>query len=249
MNLSSVYSEIKQYLSISDENFDLEKIVNLYFKSEPDENKLELLADILNFVNHFSMFKDVIPFMNSLYDCIKNSIEFTTDSLKDFEELLIKNSLMRFVQEYIDYSKLTHKRKILKFLSDSLEKLQVQPLIINLGLLLKPMYQDQKYLEYLANIKEIEVHYILDNEVVTQIKTQIDNWLNSQLISLDNQQVVKKNLKHEFEALVLKYDINPDEDIYKQLQVEIMEMFSLKLTLISLSEYVSDGSLEPMPIK
>ncbi len=249
MNLSSVYSDIKQFLSISDENFDLEKTINLYFKSEPDENKLELLADILSFINYFSMFKEIRPFMNSLYNCINNTIEFTTDSMKDFEELLIKNSILHFVQEYIDYSQLTHKRKILRFLSDSLEKLQVQPLIINLGLLLKPMYQDREYLDHLDKIKETEVKYILDNEAEIQIKEQIDNWLRSRNINLDNQEEVKEHLKHEFDSLVFKYNINQNNEIYKRLQMEILEMLSMKLALISLTILTSDDSLEPIPIK
>ncbi len=249
MNLSSVYSDIKQFLSISDENFDLEKNINLYFKSEPDENKLELLADILSFINYFSMFKEIRPFMNSLYNCINNTIEFTTDSMKDFEELLIKNSILHFVQEYIDYSQLTHKRKILRFLSDSLEKLQVQPLIINLGLLLKSMYQDREYLDHLDKIKETEVKYILDNEAEIQIKEQIDNWLRSRNINLDNQEEVKEHLKHEFESLVFKYNINQNNKIYKRLQMEILEMLSMKLALISLTILTPDDSLEPIPIK
>jgi len=249
VNLSSVYSDIKQFLSISDENFDLEKNINLYFKSEPDENKLELLADILSFINYFSMFKEIRPFMNSLYNCINNTIEFTTDSMKDFEELLIKNSILHFVQEYIDYSQLTHKRKILRFLSDSLEKLQVQPLIINLGLLLKPMYQDREYLDHLDKIKETEVTYILDNEAEIQIKEQIDNWLRSRNINLDNQEQVKEHLKHEFDSLVFKYNINQNNKIYKRLQMEILEMLSMKLALISLTILTSDDSLEPIPIK
>ena len=249
MNLSSVYSDIKQFLSISDENFDLEKTINLYFKSEPDENKLELLADILSFINYFSMFKEIKSFMNSLYNCINNTIEFTTDSMKDFEELLIKNSILHFVQEYIDYSQLTYKRKILKFLSDSLEKLQVQPLIINLGLLLKPMYQDREYIDHLDKIKETEVKYILDNEAEIQIKEQIDNWLRSRNINLNNQEEVKEHLKHEFDSLVFKYNINQNNEIYKRLQMEILEMFSMKLALISLTILTSDDSLEPIPIK
>jgi len=249
VNLSSVYSDIKQFLSISDENFNLEKTINQYFKSEPDENKLELLADILSFINYFSMFKEIKPFMNSLYNCINNTIEFTTDSMKDYEELLSKNSILHFVQEYIDYSQLTYKRKILKFLSDSLEKLQIQPLIINLGLLLKPMYQDREYLDHLDKIKETEVKYILDNEAEIQIKDQIDNWLKSRNINLDNQEQVKEHLKHEFDDLIFKYNINQNNEIYKRLQMDILEMFSMKLALISLTILTPDDSLEPIPIK
>ncbi|GAI44338.1 unnamed protein product [marine sediment metagenome] len=146
MNLSSVYSEIKHLLSITDENFDLEKVINHFFNTEPDENKLEIVGDILNFVNKFSMFQDIKPFMGSLYRCITNTLEIKADSIYDFEDLLTKNAIMHFVQEHINYSKINQKDQVLKYLTDSLEKLETQPLIMNLGILIKPMYKDREYL-------------------------------------------------------------------------------------------------------
>ena len=38
MDLSSIYSEVKDLLSISDENFNLERIINQYYKTESDGN-------------------------------------------------------------------------------------------------------------------------------------------------------------------------------------------------------------------
>ena len=111
MDLSGVYSEVKQLLSISDENFDLEKNINHYYGSEPDENKLEILGDILSFINKFSIFRDIKPFMNSLYTCINNTLGIKTESVFNFKELLLKNSIIHFVQEYINYSKINQKDK------------------------------------------------------------------------------------------------------------------------------------------
>ncbi|GAG96508.1 unnamed protein product, partial [marine sediment metagenome] len=84
MNLSSVYSEIKQLLSIADQNFELEKKINQCFNTEPNENKLEIVGDILNFVNKFSMFQEIKPLMGSLYRCITNTLEIKPDSIYDF---------------------------------------------------------------------------------------------------------------------------------------------------------------------
>jgi len=55
VDLSSIYSEVKQLLSVSDENFDLETNVNHYYNSEPDENKLEIISEILSFINKFTI--------------------------------------------------------------------------------------------------------------------------------------------------------------------------------------------------
>ena len=249
MNLNSVYSEIKQFLSISDKCFDLEQNINYHFNAEPDENKLEIVGDILSFVNKFSLFREIKPFMNSLYTCINNTLEIKPESVLDFEQLLIKNSIFYFIQKYINYSKISQKDQVLQYLTDSLEKLQAKPLIINLGLLLKPMYKDQAYLNNLKNIEGVDVTYELLNETEIQIKNEIDNWLKSQKISLDNQEELKIQLKKELERLFIKYNLSKDSDKSNNLQLEVMEMLTLKLTMLSLMEHVPDDSFEPIPIK
>ncbi|MBY8987847.1 MAG: hypothetical protein KGD61_05285 [Candidatus Lokiarchaeota archaeon] len=103
---------------------------------DSDSLKMEILSKITQFINYFSIFKNVKPFMNSVYYCIETTLEIGVESVSDFKELLVKNALMRFVQEYIDYAQITQKRQILRLLSDSFDKLQIQPIIINLGLLL-----------------------------------------------------------------------------------------------------------------
>jgi hypothetical protein len=248
VDLTSIYSELKCLLSIPDKDFDLEKNLNICYKKEPDENKLEILGDILSFVNNFSMFKDIKPFMNSLYTCIKNSLEIKPKSIFDYEELLVKSTVMHFVQEYINYSKITQKDQVLEFLTDSLEKLQTQPLITNLGLLIKPMYQDQTYIKKLEKLKEVEVRYNLDN-VDLQIKQNIDKWLETQEISLDNQEILKKSLIKKFENLIYEHNLTLDSDKSKKLKIEALEMLTMKLTMVSLMEHLPEDSFKPIPIK
>ena len=249
MNLSSVYSEIKQLLSISDERFDLEQLINRHLNTEPEENKLEIIGDILHFVNNFSMFKDIKPFMNSLYTCITKTLEIKSDSVYNFEELLVKNAILHFVQEHINYSKITQKNQVLKYLTDSLEKLEIQPLIMNLGLLIKPMYEDESYISNLNNIKEVEVSYNLTNGTEIQIKSEIDNWLKIQEINLDKQEELQEKLSEELDRLLSKYNLSNASEKSKKLHIEALEMLNMKLTMLSLMEQVSDDSYEPIPIK
>jgi len=249
VDLSSVYSEVKQLLSIPDENFDLEQNINQYYNSEPDENKLEIIGDILSFINKFSMFKEIIPFMNSLYTCINKTLEIKSESIFDFEDLLVRNSIMHFVQEYIDYSKITQKDQVLKLLSDSLEKLEIEPLIMNLGLLLKPMYQDQAYIRNLQNLNEVEISYTSSNGVDIQIKQEIDTWINSKDINLDSQDELREHLTQEFENIITKYNLPLDSKKAQKLKIEVMEMLTMKLTMLSLMEQIPDDSFEPIPIK
>jgi len=249
MDLSSIYSEIKQTLSISDENFDLERNINRIFKSEPEENKLEIVGDILSFITKFSLFKEIKPFMSSLYSSINSTLEIRLDNVFDFEELLIKNSIMHFIQEYINYSQLTQKDQVLEYLTDSLEKLQTQPLIMNLGLLLKPVYEDITYLNKLKKVNPIEVTYNLNNETELQIKKDIDTWLKSQSINLENQEGLKEQLNIEFNRLLLKYNLTKESEKSKKINLEVMEMLTMQLTMLSLMDHISDDSLDPIPIK
>jgi hypothetical protein len=249
LNLDAIYNEVKQLLSISDSNSDLEQNINHYYKREPDENKLEILGDILSFVDKFSMFSDIKPFMNSLYTCINNTLEIRPECVYDFEELLMKNSIYHFVNQYINYSKITQKDQVLDFLTGSLEKLKKQPLITNLGLLLKPMYQDQKYLDDLERLKEIEVDYHSNNNVDIKLKQQIDKWLATQIIDLNKQDELKNSLQKEFQNLISKYDLGINSEKAKKLEIDVLEMLAMRLTMESLMEHMQEDSFEPIPIK
>ena len=249
MNLSSVYFEIKQLLSITDDNFDLENLINHFFNKEPDENKLEIVGDILSFINKFSMFQDIKPFMGSLYKCITNTLEIKPDSIYDFEDLLTKNAIMHFIQEHINYSNITQKDQVLKYLADSLEKLETQPLIMNLGILIKPMYKDQEYLNNQKRTEEIGVSYDVINDSEIQFKTDVDSWLKRQDINLDGQEELTARLLIELDRLFSKYNIQKTSEESKKLNLEAIEMLNLKLTMLSLMDHIPDDSIEPIPIK
>ena len=246
MDFESKYFEIKQFLSVSELEFNLDKKIDKNFDS--DTLKMEILSKITQFINYFSIFKNVKPFMNSVYYCIETTLDIRVESVSDFKELLVKNALMRFVQEYIDYAQLTQKRQILKVLSDSFDKLQIQPIIINLGLLLKPMYQDKAYLDRANNTKEVEISYSLFDEIEIKIKTIIDDWLKTQVITLSNQDKIRTELRKKYEDLASDFKIILNSDFYLNLFTDVMEMLSMRLAMLSLMESISDDSFEPIPI-
>ena len=246
-DLGSQYSEIKSFLSIPDDRFDLEETINETFKSESEDKKLYVLGKVLNFIANFAMFKEIKPFMNSVFICVKKTLEIKTQNLGDYDELLIKNSLMRFVQEYITYSNLSQKEEILNFIARSFEKLQLQPLIINLGLLLKPMYSDNEYLNKIKDYEEIEVTYILNDENEVIIKKEIDKWLETQELNLENQSAMREQLLEKYDQLVGEYNLSKESKSYQKLIKEVEEMLAMRLTVMSLMESI-DESFEPIPI-
>ena len=247
MDFESKYIEIKQFLSVSELEFNLDKKIDELFDS--DSLKMEILSIINQFINYFSIFKNIKPFMNSVYYCIETTLDIGAESVSDFKELLVKNTLMMFVQEYIDYAQLTQKRQVLKVLSDSFDRLQIQPLIINLGLLLKPMYQDKAYLDRLNDVKDVEISYSFFDGIEVKIKTNIDEWMKAQVITLSNQDKIKTELRKKYEDLATNYKIIKDSEVYLKLYAEVMEMLSMRLTMISLMGSISGDSLAPVPIK
>ena len=242
MDTTFKLSEIKDFLSISDDRFDLNHTINTW----SDDKKLLVLNKVLSFINHFSMFKDSRPFMNSVYICVKKTLEIEAD-IDDYDELLIKNSIMRFVQEYISYSNLSQKEAILNFIADSFGVLKLQPLIINLGLLLKPMYKDEEYLKKLQSCEEIEVSYMCNDEDEIELKKQIDNWLETRNISLDSQDNLKIELKQIYDNIIVQFNIPKESETYLTLLREVNEMLAMRLTVLSLMDM--DDSLEPVPIQ
>ena len=243
MDLESKYSEIRTLLAINDGKFDLDQVISGW----PEDKKLAVLDKVLNFVQNFYMFKELKPFMNSVYICIKKTLEIQAD-INDYEELLVKNAIMRFLQEYITYSNLSQKEEVLNFLAQSLGKLELQPLIINLGLILKPMYSDEDYLNKIKDYEEIEVSYILNDENEIKIKREIDKWLESQYISLNNQDELKIKLKEVYDRLVSSFNLSMESERYTKILKEVNEMLAMKLTVLSLMNSVNE-SLEPIPIK
>ena len=242
MDTTFKLSEIKDFLSISDDKFDLNHTINTW----SDDKKLLVLNKVLSFINNFSMFKDSIPFMNSVYICVKKTLEIEAD-IDDYDELLIKNSIMRFVQEYISYSNLSQKEAILNFIADSFGVLKLQPLIINLGLLLKPMYKDEEYLKKLQSCEEIEVSYMCNDEDEIELKKQIDIWLEARTISLDSQDNLKIELKQIYDNIIVQFNIPKESETYLTLLREVNEMLAMRLTVLSLMNI--DDSLEPVPIQ
>ncbi len=247
MSFQNKYSEIQKFLSIPADKFDIEQIVNDNFES--DDLKLNILGKILGFIYYFSPFKDNRAFMNSVYLCVKKTLEIKLVTIEDFEELLVKNSLMRFIQEYIDYAKIGQKEQVLNFLADSFERLGLQPLILNLGILLRPMYNDQSYINKVTQLEEVEVAYMLDDGVAVEIKRVIYAWLEGQEIDLDKQDEVTEELKMEFNKLVEEHNLSKESKTYNTLLSEVIEMLSMKLTMLSLMDTLDDSSFEPIPIR
>lgn len=247
MDIESYLMGIKKYLWIPFEDDTLKMILEK--KSLPNVDKIKILERIEYFIQLFDLFKNNQAFMKGIYFCIKKALNINFESIEDIDELLIKTTLMYLIQQYINYAHLSQKEQILNFLASSLEKLDMQPLFLNLGLLVKPMYADEGYIQKLENLEEVEVEYILNEELELHVKQEIDKWLDSQIIDLTNQDDIIEDLENIFNELINACSIEKESQKCKDLYCEVMEMYALKLTLLSLEDPFQEDSLKPIPIK
>jgi hypothetical protein len=245
--ISASYQKLKTFLSIPNDNRELERIIDRLNFS--DEFLLQILEKINEFINYFAMFNDIEPFMKSLFITIKKSFEFKIDSIEDFQQILIRNTLTRLIQEYLTYSKTHNEQKVLGYLTDSLQKLQIRPLLMNLGLIVKPMYEDEEYVEKVKDYEEVEVTYVLNDEEEIGVKKQIDNWLETQEISLNRQDQLEQKLDEKFSSLINQCDIDQESEKCDKLWTEVLEMLRMKLTVASLMDGLEETGPEPISIK
>ena len=256
--------EIQAFLSIPDEKFRLNEVLQRNFHSVQIQSII--LNRITNYLYKFQLFKDIAPFMDVVYKHLYGTLEVNIANLDDFEYILIKTTLTGFVQDYVNFLNVHDKDTVYDFLTQSFGKLGIEALIINLGLLLKPFYQEQAILaesrtievEPEAEVEEVklaeiaeeieEVQILVDNSTML-IKEAVNDWISSQKLDLDNQTELREKLTIFFDDMAEIYDIEKNSDIYNMLLMEVNEMLSLQLTVISLMDSFSDTSFRPVPIK
>ena len=243
-------------MDISDENFDLKHLLLSNFQSTQIQSVI--LNRVLNFIYKFQMFREIKTFMDAVYKHIYNTLEVKDTNLNEFEYILIKTTLTGFIQDYVNYMSLYDKERVFEFLTQSFGRLSLEPLIINLGLLLKPIYQEQDDQLISINSEDTRITAkvelgetdvgILNNNDTVLIKEAVNDWLEIQILDLNAQDEIREKLKVFYNDMAEIYDIKKDSDLYRMLLIDIMEMLSLKLTVMSLMESISDSSFKPVPI-
>jgi len=245
---SLIFEAIQDFLGLPNEFYDLEDILIDNFKS--DEHRLLILESIYNFVHLFQMFKSVKPLMKSIYKCIQKTLDHEVEKIEEYKELLLRTTLFRLLEEFMSYKKISQKEKVLEYLLESLERLQLQPLIINLGLMVKPIYEDLEYVNKIESLEAVEISYVIGDNEELDIKEKMDKWISEQKLDLDRQEELKRELIKIFKELTNTHKISEGTKQFDRLQSEVVEMMTLKFTVLSLMESVEDfDDVAPIPIK
>lgn len=246
MEMELILEAIQDFVGLPDDLYDLEDLIKK--KSDQAELRLSILECVYNFIHLFQMFKNIKPLMRSVYKCVQKTLDHDLEEVNDYSELLLRNTLFRLLQELLAYKALHQKDMILQYLLESLEKLQLQPMIINLGLMVKPIYQDINYVKKIESLEAVEISYILGNEQEIDLKEQIDTWISQQTLDLDKTDEIKQQLIEKYDEIIDEYKIAKGTKDYKRILNEIVEMLNLKLTVMSLMNSVADD-IQPIPIK
>ncbi len=205
------------------------------------------VAILSEFVRYFAIFQTLGPLRLEVHRCIVEAIKMA-EKVLDLGELLQKSILLRIVEIYIENSGLGQKEKILNILSTSLETLAPGPLFLNLGLLVRPVFQQESYQRTQKEQEEREIVYSVEYKTVSngdfEIKQAMDKWIKAQRIDLDAQDKMKRALNEKFQEECARRKVPARDDLLFQVQ----EMLNMQLTIASLQMSLGEEDLTPTPI-
>jgi hypothetical protein len=194
------------------------------------------------------MFRNLKELLKVIKETITQSFDMS-ENVNDFGDMLVKSILLRIIEIYLENSKImADKEKILKTLSTSLEVLAPSALIINLGLMVKPIFSDPTYLEKKSKEDQVSINVVDRSDIALKIKSSIDQWIKSQTLNIDMQDEIKDKMVKEFIDLSKKFGLESTSPHYQQILLESTEMLNMQLTAISLMMDFGDEDLSPQPI-
>lgn len=239
-------NNISQFLEIPSTDHSVFDRLTKKFPKASDQQALA--TDLYQFLKYFDMFRNLKELLKVLKDTILSTFDLA-ESVSDYKEGLLKSILLRIIEIYIDYAKYSDKDKILKTLSQSLEILAPSALIINLGLMVKPVFTDAAYLETRQKEEAVLIVAVNASEVGLKIKAEIDKWIKMQQLNVDFQDEIRANLCIEFDKVAQKFNFDKSRKEYSQIKNECIEMLNMQLTMLSLTMEIGDEDLSPQPIQ
>ncbi len=236
---------IRNFLELSDKDRRISENLEEIFK---DKTEIDQAIKIIGeFVNYFNLFNDLKFLKKEIVDCILGTLEICTNN-KELMDSLLKTTLFRILEIFLDHSKIQgDKDKIIKTLSLSLEILAPSALIINLGMIAKPVFQDEDYQAQKA-LEAEEIEKIDHSVIADAIKAEVSNWIEMQQLNLEKQKELTDHVEIMVARLAAEQGLATETEQYYNLVLESKEMVNLKLTAMSLLMDFGDEDLSPQPL-
>ena len=222
-------------------------VANLQERFSDPGKQQKIVEHMKDFLRYFDMFKGITALFQELTDILKGSFEIC-EKVEDYPDLLMKSILLRIIEIYIDHSPYQDKEKILKTLAVSFEILAPSALIINLGLMAKPIFTDPEYLTGKKKDTVIEIKKVDNSALAQKLKNSIDSWIRQQNLNPEFQEQHLIDLITHFETIAAELGLNPETPEFNNLLLESQEMVNMQLTAMSLMMDFGDEDLSPQPI-
>lgn len=229
----SIINHISEFLNVESANSSISKYIEKNFTSVEEKEKAARI--VMDFILYFAPFRSLLPLRDIVYQTLLETLN-RAKTLKELEDLLLIDILLRIIEIYIINSQLTDKRKIISTLARSLLGLAPSALILNLCTIVKPIFSQSNYLTNLnRKIENVEEE---DDDNIKQIKVKIENWIkNLKLQSKDIKKIedLKKKVNKQASKYAKEFKLNKDSDEFNQILKEAQDMLEITLTAISLA--------------
>ncbi|MCP4761697.1 MAG: hypothetical protein GY870_07945, partial [archaeon] len=122
-----------------------------------DRTISEGMLKTVQFISYFNKYLKDSEFKTQIYKIIESTYEIC-EKVDDLPDLLLKTSALNFIDIYINFSDISAniKESMLNVLGGSFGELLPGPQILNLCLMVEPVFKNESYLNNKNKIEEVE---------------------------------------------------------------------------------------------
>jgi hypothetical protein len=204
-----------------------------------DKNDIVKITDNTHkFLDKFGSFLKNTEFKKQVFKIIQNSYTLC----ETVEELprILENTSINYLTEILLKTK-SKTKDVQSILGNSFKNLLPGPQILTLSLLVDSVFNDEVSLKEFKNSEEFQVNYTDRNsKIETEIKLELDAWIQSLEIDLGRQDEFINNLKLGFKNLATQKGIDINSQLFSDLETQCVEMLTMQFISASLMEEIDN---------
>ena len=229
----SILNQIGEFLDVESANSSISKYLEKNFVSVEEREKAA--RAVLDFILYFAPFRDILPLREIIYQSLLETLN-RAKNLKELNDILLIDILLRIIEIYIINSQLSDKKKIIATLSRSLLGLAPSALIINLCTIIKPIFSQSNYTPH--KDRKMEIMEDKEDDTVKRIKLKIENWIRNlglQPKDLNRIEDLKKKVNKQVSNYAREFKLDESSNDFNQILKEAQDILDITLTAISLA--------------
>lgn len=218
---------------------------------EEEKNIIETLVETKKYINYFGSYLEEQEFKIRIFKIIKLSFEICENS-NDLADILMKTSIINLMETYINYSALSGaaKEAVLKILGETFSSGKFSPpvQIIQVCIMVAPIFNDKVYIRDKGQYEEEIIYEVESVDIELKIKNQMDSWIKSLDINLENQNKFTSDAKLKLKEICDELNFKYSQESYRTLENACVEMLMMQITVASLLLDFGDEDLSPVPL-